>query len=215
MSFGLNGAFMANTLNFLQNHAVTTALLGAVHPPLGVSTYDFMRSQNFPVDQGCVLLPTVAVGLGDALIQAYWLPQGGYIQVPAVAPGASVIFTPELSGCKIYVDKVFAQRVYRIFHIQCPHEAAEYAVNVRGARLATIDSRDYGGVPSVDGPATVGRILHTRCTVLLRRAPGGAWSIYLQGLTGIGPGIGGGGLVYPPGPAQQVGGVLVKPVPPI
>ncbi|UCF06578.1 MAG: hypothetical protein JSV33_06000 [bacterium] len=215
MSNGLNNSLSANTLIFLQNHAVTTALLGAHHPRLGVSNWDLMRSENYPADQGAILLPVPAGGvtLEDPALEAYWLPQGGHIEVPINNPAAPFIFTPEFSGCKLYVDKVWAQPYYRIFHIQCDHEAAEYPANMRGDRLATIDSRDYGEAPSVDGPAYPHRIGVIRCTVLMYFVGGAGWSIYLQGLTGIGPGISDGRLVYPPGPAQNVSGVVVKQVP--
>ena len=213
MSNGLNNLIDKNTLTFLEGHAVTTALLGVSdhRPRLGVSNYDFVRSENHPTDQGVILLP-FNDSLTDSAISAYWLPQGSYIDVPITAPPAEFIFTPEFSGCKVYVDKVGGN--YRIFHIQCPHEAVEYPENLRGERTATVDSRDYGGVPSVDGPAYPSRISETRCTVLLRFVKTeNCWSIFLQGLTGIGPGVSDGRLVYPPGPVQSVNGVTFKHVP--
>src|SRR5262245_4538654 len=113
MSFGLNTSFTNNVANFLANHAVTTAMLSAVQytPPGGVSTrWDFLRS-DATGDVGVSLLHVPGVGattMTDQAIRAYWLPQGGYINVPMALPQATYIFTPELSGCKIYVDYMAA-----------------------------------------------------------------------------------------------------------
>ena len=208
---------MVDTEAFLNRYALTTALLGAHHPPPGVSNYDIMRSENYPDDLGGILFPVAPGGhpLTDVPISAYWLPQGDHIEVPIAGPVAPFIFTPELSGCKIYVNEVWGQPRYRIFHIQCPREAVEYPVNLRGVRQATIDSRDYGTAPSVDGTAYPHRIREIRSNVFMRFIAGAGWSIYLQGLTGIGPGVrlGDRSIVYPPGPRQKVNGVVVKKVP--
>lgn len=211
MSFGLNTAFTGNVQAFLQAHALTTAMMSFQLPPVGPTRYDLLRSD---VDNDPSVTLFHAHGgppISENLIRAYWLPQGGYIDVPRAAPAASYIFTPELSGCKIYVDEL-PNTDLRVFHIQCPHEAAEYAANLRGVRQTQIDSRDYGGVPSVDGVANANRIPTIRATVLLEHN-GVQWVIWLQGLTGIGPGMMGGRMVRPPGPPQGVGGVESKLVP--
>lgn len=216
MSFGLNNQIALNVPAFLGAHAVTTAMLSSIvnPPPAGSSNYDLLRSENFPADPGVILIPRGGSAVTDGPLMAYWLPQGGHIDVPHAAPPTNFIFTPELSGCKIYVDQLNAV-TDRIFHIQCPHEATEYTAANQGiARRATIDSRHYGGAPSTDGPPVANRVPTTRATVLMHFG-GGAWNIHLQGLTGIGPGLGHGGtrLMYPPGPNQAVNGVLSVAVP--
>ena len=184
MSNGLNNSLRNNVLNFLNNHPVETALLGhpQFQPGLGRSDYDLMRSENWgPADQGTVLIPMPAGGgRGDPAIHAYWLPQRGHVDVPRVAPPADFIFTPELTGCKIRVDRI-GLNTYRVFHIQ--HEAVDYPAAVRGNCRITVDSSyDYPGY---------------RCAALLHFTAG-AWSIWIQELTGV-VGVGGAALVYPAG----------------
>ncbi|GHD56171.1 hypothetical protein [Jeongeupia chitinilytica] len=209
MSFGLNTAFTNNIQAFLQAHAFTSAMMSSQHyaPPLGVSArYDFLRS-DVANDTSVTLYHSPPIGGNiDPLITAYWLPQGGYIDVPINAPLANYIFTPELSGCKIYTDDI-GHNTMRVFHIQCPHEAREYTLALRGNRLATIDDSDYG--LAIAANPLPNRIASIRANVLLRYS-GGHWHFWLQGLTGIGPGMQGDRLVRPPGPAQGVAGVESK-----
>jgi len=208
MSFGLNNSFRANIQAFLQNHAITTVMMSSQQhrPPKGLSnSYDLVRS-DVDNDTSVTLFhsPGGNQPTNDGLISAYWLPQGDYIEVSKNAPEARYIFTPELSGCKIYVDQIPGNK-YRVFHIQCPHEAQEYTPKLSGERRGTVDSEDYGGAGAPIRIATV------RANVILH-FNAGSWTLWLQGLTGIGPGMGSGGnqVVRPPGPVQSVNGVSSK-----
>jgi len=200
MSNGLNSLLMTNLQNFLGIHAVETALLGHhnFQPALGISDYDLMRSENWGLaDQGTILIPMPAGGgLGDPAIRGYWLPQRKFVDVPISSPPASFIFTPELTGCKIRVDRTSLDK-YRVFHIQ--HESADYPQHLRGNSMITVDS-------SYLYP-------HYRCAALLHFNPGGRWSIMIQELTGV-VGVSDGGLAYLPGaPAPNVHEVHSHPVP--
>lgn len=208
MSFTLNTQFNNNPLAFLQNHAVAAVHFNMVQyrPPAQGAGYDFLRS-DLNGDTG-VFLMYAANNPTDAIINGYWLPQGEYIDVDPANPLAPNIFTPELSGCKIYVD-VLPSGLYRVFHIQCPHEAVEYAVGVRGVRRAQIDSDDYGAAP---GPGALPAFIPAIRAFVMLRHDGNQWHFFLQGLTGIGPGIGNGRVQRVAGP-QQVQGVATKAVP--
>lgn len=215
MADGLNRRFLEDPYGFLQTFPLTTALISmpvvapaaSLEPPAGRSNFDLVRTALAPEDNGVALLPAATHAFRDIPIPAYWLPQGRHIDVPTVDPPARLIFTPELSGCKIYIDEINLLRS-RVFHIQCAHEAAEYTGGNRGGkRLKTADSRHYGGVPSVDGPPHPRRVRTTRVNAVMVHWDT-EWHIVLQGLTGIGPGTREGRLVLPPGPPQQVDSVV-------
>lgn len=218
MSRGLNASFMQNAEAFLNNHPFTSALMSessrsdlATQPTNDPPPLDFDLMEGEKAGHSVALInvgPRAATTGGDPYIKAYWLPQGKYIDIPKDNPQAAYIFTPEFSGCKIYVDEI-PGNLYRIFHIQCPHESSEYAANLRGTRRGTIDNDDYGGGPAQHPSAH--RVGTVRANVVIQRLRNG-WQFILQGLTGIGPGIGGGAMVYPPGPGQGVGGIATKPI---
>ena len=79
-------------------------------------------------------------------IPAYWLPQGGYIDIPSKKPSAQYVFTSELTGCYIKVDKEGDN--LRIFHIQNPLDIVsmekQYTDNRKGELIAQIIFPDYG-----------------------------------------------------------------------
>lgn len=197
MSNGLNGLLMANVQAFLNAHPLETALLAhhLYQPAPGVSHYDLMRAEHWPADHGAILISMPAGGgRGDPPILAYWLAQRGHVDVPLVGPPATFIFTPELTGCKIRVDRI-GLHTYRVFHMQ--HDPADYPQALRGNCRVTVDSHvDYPG---------------GRCAALLHYDAATGWTIWIQQLTGV-VGVGGGALVYPAG-APAVTGVHEHRVP--
>lgn len=50
-------------------------------------------------------------------LMAHWVPQGGFCDIP-VNPGAmGYVFTPDFSGCSIFVDHI-DDATYRVYHVQ-------------------------------------------------------------------------------------------------
>lgn len=216
MSRGLNSEFRCDVDLFLQKHSFTTVFLTSMHcaPRAGISyQFDFLESERGDASTVLYHAPS-GITATDQLLVAYWLPQGQYIDVPLKNPCANYIFTPELSGCKIYVDRVSGDMA-RFFHIQGPHEAKEYTSSVQGSQLLAIDSNDYG-IEWRDNPDYVNSI---RANVVFQYG-NNEWICWLQGLTNLGPGITGCGqvgsgitelqMIYPPGPPPGVQNVVCK-----
>ncbi|WP_250625323.1 hypothetical protein [Pinirhizobacter soli] len=63
------------------------------------------------------------------LVEAYWAPQGQSIGIPArpdIAGAPELVFTPDLSGCSVVVEKK-GDRTLRVSHVQGGHHNEEFA----------------------------------------------------------------------------------------
>lgn len=80
--------------------------------------------------------------------QAYWLPQGGHIDIPA-HPGKDepkIILTPGFSGCSLAADLLKNGHTIRFRHVQGGHEDREYnKVHDHGFGLiGAMEYKNYG-----------------------------------------------------------------------
>lgn len=82
---------------------------------------------------------------GDRMAEvAYWLPQGGHIDVPA-HPSTSdpkIILTPGFSGCSLAADLLNDGHTLRIRHVQGGHEDQEYN-NVHDHGFGLVGAMEY------------------------------------------------------------------------
>ncbi|MDE1482746.1 RHS repeat-associated core domain-containing protein [Xenorhabdus bovienii] len=81
-------------------------------------------------------------------ISAYWLPQGGYTDIPIHPSGIQkCLFTPAFSGCTLAVDKL-NENTLRAYHVEGSKEDAQYnnlAVAAHGEGLVmAMEFPDYG-----------------------------------------------------------------------
>lgn len=156
MSNGLNGQFMANTDAMLRQYVLSTIYLRA-----GVDGYQQLLAGagpfSFDLTWGQAwqwlslrILPMNTNALHDTPIRAYWLPQGGYIDVPVTVPLAPFVFTPELTGCAIYVDR-FNANTYRVYHVEIPHRAQQYDNRPHGNGLEeSLTFDEYGRANNIN-----------------------------------------------------------------
>ncbi|MFC4159677.1 hypothetical protein [Chitinimonas lacunae] len=113
---------------------------------------------------------------GGRPLPAYWVPQGGYCDIP-INPGVNdgqFVFTPDFSGCSILVDQLNANE-YRVYHVQGGDNyfQDEYAAQQdHGMGLAgAMTFADYG---LNDQPRAAAFLKHD----------GGRWYIYHQSQSG-------------------------------
>jgi len=108
-------------------------------------------------------------------LKAYWLPQGGYVDLPIESPAANFVFTSELTGCAIYVDQ-FDAHTYRAYHIEVPKKAAQYDSQSHGKGL--VDSFTWAEYGLEDN------INRTRATALLQFNANKQWTLLGQVIKG-------------------------------
>ncbi|TFZ49376.1 hypothetical protein E5C26_20110 [Serratia proteamaculans] len=82
-------------------------------------------------------------------VNAYWAPQGGYVDIPAHPQKGEpeLVLTPAFSGCSFVADK-FNEKVIRVRHVQGGKEDAEYNnldVSEHGlGMIGAMEYHDYG-----------------------------------------------------------------------
>ncbi|SEN56488.1 RHS repeat domain-containing protein [Pseudomonas sp. NFACC39-1] len=119
-------------------------------------------------------------------IQAFWAPQGGYVDIP-VDPGRShpdYVFTPGFSGCSLTVDQL-NDNVLRVRHVQGGKENAEYndlPGREHGLGLgAMMEYMDYGYALNTRGQAEE---VITAFAFMKFDREAGAWKIFHQSTQG-------------------------------
>uniref|UniRef100_UPI0036DB687A hypothetical protein n=1 Tax=Photorhabdus sp. RM322S TaxID=3342825 RepID=UPI0036DB687A len=82
-------------------------------------------------------------------ILAYWVPQGGYVDIPAqpdLSRHPQHVFTPGFSGCSFVIDKMNTDTL-RVRHVQGDKEDVEYNnldIDHGMGMVAAMEFRDYG-----------------------------------------------------------------------
>ncbi|MFC4160558.1 hypothetical protein [Chitinimonas lacunae] len=116
-------------------------------------------------------------------IPAYWVPQGGYCDVPIQNPESHFVFTPDFSGCAIYVDEINSN-TYRVYHV----EGGKYHQypNHRGLQPSQLvglmrHGREYAQA------ATNGEV-SVRAFAFLKFVAG-SWHIFCQNQNGVSLGL--------------------------
>jgi hypothetical protein len=174
---GLNTRFLQGPRIFLINTALWTKPISS-YPinPLVTSSggpYYFDLQPISTICAGLTLTGQTPKKTGNP-IAAYWLAQGKHIDIPKQNPSADFVFTPEFTGCKIYVDDL-NNTTFRVYHIQVSHESTEYTNKNHGnGQIAALKFSDYG----VDND-----VARTRATAFLYYT-NNQWHIYCQKLGG-------------------------------
>jgi hypothetical protein len=113
MSKFYNAMFSAYTQGFIKHNFMTAAGIARLdggHAPFDLHHDIFMGTH-------VVRLAAWSMESSEVPLLGYWVPQGDSCLISA-APGArAYVFTPDFSGCSIFVDQI-NRDYYRVYHVQ-------------------------------------------------------------------------------------------------
>lgn len=131
---------------------------------------------------------TSAFQRGEGTTLAYWVPQGGYADIPAHPENGQpqLVFTPGFSGCSFVADKLDDTTI-RVRHVQGGKEDAEYnklhASEHGHGMIGAMEYRDYGYHENYSGT-----VLENIQGSAFMKYEGDSWQIKYQRLKNA-PGI--------------------------
>ncbi|WP_229064065.1 RHS repeat protein [Morganella morganii] len=151
----------------------------AVHIPVGNNGINALR---------IIDTETSAFQRGKGTTLAYWVPQGGYADIPAHPENGQpqLVFTPGFSGCSFVADKLDDTTI-RVRHVQGGKEDAEYnrlhASEHGHGMIGAMEYRDYGYHENYSGT-----VLENIQGSAFMKYEGDSWQIKYQRLKNA-PGI--------------------------
>ncbi|MBT0367033.1 RHS repeat protein [Morganella morganii subsp. morganii] len=151
----------------------------AVHIPAGNNGINALR---------IIDTETSAFQRGKGTTLAYWVPQGGYADIPAHPENGQpqLVFTPGFSGCSFVADKLDDMTI-RVRHVQGGKEDAEYnrlhASEHGHGMIGAMEYRDYGYHENYSGA-----VLENIQGSAFMKYEGDSWQIKYQRLKNA-PGI--------------------------
>ncbi|MEM8042364.1 RHS repeat-associated core domain-containing protein, partial [Morganella morganii] len=151
----------------------------AVHIPAGNNGINALR---------IIDTETSAFQRGKGTTLAYWVPQGGYADIPAHPENGQpqLVFTPGFSGCSFVADKLDDTTI-RVRHVQGGKEDAEYnrlhASEHGHGMIGAMEYRDYGYHENYSGA-----VLENIQGSAFMKYEGDSWQIKYQRLKNA-PGI--------------------------
>ncbi|MGL4213698.1 MAG: RHS repeat-associated core domain-containing protein, partial [Morganella morganii] len=151
----------------------------AVHIPAGNNGINALR---------IIDTETSAFQRGKGTTLAYWVPQGGYADIPAHPENGQpqLVFTPGFSGCSFVADKLDDMTI-RVRHVQGGKEDAEYnrlhASEHGHGMIGAMEYRDYGYHENYSGT-----VLENIQGSAFMKYEGDSWQIKYQRLKNA-PGI--------------------------
>jgi hypothetical protein len=172
------------------------SLVGMTPTDAGQSSFSLCKMKTND-GQSVVRVAKSPASTSERPVMAYWVPQGSSCDIPH-KPGDNepkVVFTPDFSGCGLYVDQHVAS--YRVYHVQggSNYCSVEYSNKDHGVGFAGgMEASDYGSsAEQVAGFAYL-RYMEDR------------WWIYYQRQTGIGLGCSSDGVLQAVGSLRVSGG---------
>ena len=140
----------------------------------------------------------------DTPFSGLWLPQGESIELPTRGTPHRFVFTPELTGCNLYVDRMTNGNL-RVYHVHMDHVEEQYGIPALFDEDRMIDRihwEDYGVNGDMD---------QTRATLVLYFLKG-HWWVIVQKILGppegaLGPYVHARGYV-----TQSVRGCYTRPL---
>ncbi|QIL85687.1 hypothetical protein G7083_07350 [Vibrio sp. HDW18] len=136
--------------NFLKYSSQIKAELSSKVREIQIFTATTIKTFN----NTCSALKIVDTYAGDIpdknkSIMAYWVPQGGYVDIP-IKPDLSIhpiyVFTPAFSGCTFVIDKIYPDTL-RVRHVEGGKEQEQYNdKNIEHGEgiYSLIEFNDYG-----------------------------------------------------------------------
>lgn len=182
MSFGLNSQFRKATRGFISQMAISAKAIqaGGAHG----AGFDLRIPST-------VKGPTVHLGdwgagsRSDEILPGYWVPQGGYCDIPKTPEEKCFVFTPDFSGCSLLVDQI-GNDAYRVYHVQggSARLQPEYyrrhdSTPQRLGLAAAMTFGDYGHV--CGDRFGMGQVRTERRGFAFLKYEQGRWWIYFQG----------------------------------
>lgn len=173
MSEKYNRAFTTDPIGFMGRNIMTgigLSGIGIVRLTEGNAIFDLHHHRVKEKDY--IRLAAWSLESNEIPIVGYWVPQGKSCIIPVITGLRQYVFTPDLSGCSIFVDQLDKTH-YKIYHVEGGSDKyqMQYAREDHGYGLAgQLTFGDYG--TGVDPQAFA-----------FLRFEGGRWQILYQSQT--------------------------------
>lgn len=182
MSYGLNFAFRTSTREFVAQRAISAKAIRA--GCAGAADFDLALPAAGRPSQAHLTYWSAA-SRTDGQLLGYWVPQGGYCDIPKASARRPFVFTPDFSGCSLLVDQI-DDETYRVYHVQGgsgrlqPEYYARHASAPRRLGLAAaMTFGDYGH--GCGDRFAEGQVRTERRGFAFLKYEQGRWWIYFQG----------------------------------